>query len=100
MDSLKYNLTTEKEQLLLKGCVLLWGEILLGVFFSTEIFVVRENLYLQIFIIILVPLVTSFFNRYCKFYKMIVYGMALFYFSYRIISNYGSIVPYQTYLFE
>ena len=84
----KYNLTTEKEQLLLKGCVLLWGEILLGVFFSTEIFVVRENLYLQIFIIILVPLVTSFFNRYCKFYKMIVYVMALLYLTYRIISNY------------
>ncbi len=96
----RYDLPAEKEQLLLKGSVLLWGELLLGVFFSTEILIARENLYLQIFIIILVPVVTSYFNKYRIFYKFIVYGMVLFYFSYRIMSNYGSIIPYQTYLFE
>lgn len=77
----------------------MWGEILLGVFFSTEIFIVRENLYLQIFVIVLIPLVTSYFNKYRKCYKYVVYGMLLFYFSYRIVYNYGSIMPYQTYLF-
>lgn len=96
----RYNLDTENEQLLLKGCLLIWGEMLLGIFFSTEIFIVRENLYLQIFIIIFIPIVTRYFNRYCKVYKFIVYGMALFYFSYRILSNYGGIMPYQTYLFQ
>ena len=95
----KYDLEKNREQLLLKGSVLMWGEILLGVFFSTEIFIVRENLYLQIFVIVLIPLVTSYFNKYRKCYKYVVYGMLLFYFSYRIVYNYGSIMPYQTYLF-
>ncbi len=96
----KYCLDKDMEQLLLKGCILIWGEILLGTFFSIEIFIVRENLYLQIFIILFVPIVTMFFNRYRKIYRFIVYGMAFFYFSYRVLSNYGGIMPYQTYLFQ
>lgn len=93
-------LDNNKEQILLKNSVLLWGEILLGVCFSTEIFIVRENLYLQIFIILLFPIVICYANRYRKVYKLVVYGLALFYFSYRIYSNYGGIMPYQTYLFK
>ncbi len=95
-----YALDHNKEQILLKSSVLLWGEILLGVCFSTEIFIVRENLYLQIFIILMFPIVICYVNRYRKVYKFVIYALALFYFSYRIYSNYGSIMPYETYLFK
>ncbi len=95
----KYELELEERQHLLKSCVLIWGEILLAIFFSTEIFIIRGNLYLQIFIIYLIPMVERYCNKYRKFYKLTVFGMALFYFSYRITGNYGGIMPYQTYLF-
>lgn len=93
-----YKVEPQEKKLLLLGGLLCGVEMVLGTLGARYTIIVRENLYFQIFIIVILPLVLGYKNRYRKIYSVIAYGMGLFYFTYRIMTNAGEILPYETWL--
>lgn len=93
-----YNVNQNEKKLLLFGGLLCGVEMVLGTLGARYTIIIRENMYFQIFIIVIVPLVLGYKNRYRKLYSAMAYGMGLFYFTFRIVTNAGDILPYETWL--
>ena len=95
----KYILQVSQKQLLMKLLLINGIEIILGIVGAREVFIGRINVFFQIFIIAHIPIVLIYKNRYRKLYMAIVMVFSVFYYVYKIIFNYGDIVPYTSYLF-
>lgn len=57
----------------------------------------RVNVYLQCLILFQWPAIDNYKTRYRIIYRIVIWGMALFYFSYRLYKNQGNPLPYSFY---
>lgn len=74
--------------------VLLWAEAMLFIVGGTTWYVQRLLIYLQVFIIFLIPVVDQIPNKFRQLYRFTTYLFAGFLFCYGIFRNLNEIMPY------
>lgn len=75
--------------------VLIFSEVILYIVAGKTWYIQRVLLYLEMFIVFLFPVIDKTSNRYRKIYRLIVYTVSLFLFTYGIYRNLNGVIPYE-----